>query len=185
LEGRGLIGLQQVPSRDLWRLKIGALQPRQVILEVAPGARDRVQLRTVGREPRRADMFRPPPVLSGVCAAVLQAQDRQAIRQRLGQGLEEAWAQVGMHVRQCQKAALAGRGRHRTIDRELLEAGLDRSDGWDAAGGEAAAHGQQAQTTVVLAARAHQGGRRWRDDAPKRLQTACLKCADVPRANSH
>jgi hypothetical protein len=64
------------------------------------------------------------------------------------------------------------------------QSGEERADRRHPTRGEAPpADGQQAQTTVVLAAHAHQGGRRWRDDAPKRLQTACLKCADVPRAN--
>jgi hypothetical protein len=163
----------------LLRIQMGKLPPRQHVFEVAPNALDRVQLGTIGRQPDRADIRRQNEPLGRVGTAVIQEQDVQAIGVRLGKGVEEDLEHLGMEVGEFEKEALAGGRRHCTVDIEPLEDVLDRSDRLDAACGKAAAaHGQQAQTTFVLTEHSHRAVLRWRDDAPKLLQTACLKLAD-------
>ena len=59
LQGGRVIGLQQVPHRDLWRLKVDALRPRSVVLHVAPDPLDGVELGAGGWEPYGLHVCRP------------------------------------------------------------------------------------------------------------------------------
>lgn len=177
LSRRDIIGLEHVADVLGLRRQRGTWEPRQAVFEVAPHARDRVQLGTVGQQPDRAAIRRPDARWGRVSPAVIQEQDVQALGVRLGKGVAEELAPLGLEVGACETEARASGRRHRPRDLAPREDVLDRSEGLDAAGG-AAAHGQQAQTTFVLTAHAHCGGRRWREDAPTLRQTACLKCAD-------
>ena len=163
----------------LLRIQTGQLAPRQHVFEVAPNALDRVQLGTRGRQPDGADICRPNEPLGCMGPAVIQAQDVQAIGGRLGKGVEDDLAHLGIEGGEFENEALAGGRRHRTRDREPFEDVRDRSDGLDSAcGAAAAAPGQQAQTTFVRTEHAHRMVMLWRDDAPKRLQTACVTLVD-------
>lgn len=124
-------------------------------------------------------MFRPPQVLSGVCAAVIQEQDIQAVRKSLGKGIDEELEHVGIQVRQFQKEALAGRGLYGAIDVEPFEDVLDHADRLHPTSGEAPpADGQQTAAAFVLAEHAHRTGIVRRNDALQPLLTGRLKFLD-------
>jgi hypothetical protein len=114
--------------------------------------------------------------LGGVCPAGLQQEDVHTVGKCLGKGIHNKRKALGMQLRSCKKAALTrGRG-HRPIDGEPFEDVLDRPQGLAPARREAAAaHGQQAKTTFVLAEHAHWAGLLRRDDALERLRTGRLK----------
>jgi len=84
LQGRGRISLQQVPDIDLLRFQIGALQPREGLLQVAPYPLNRVQLGAIGWQPDVPHILRPLNPLGGVRAAVIQEQDVEAVGKCLG-----------------------------------------------------------------------------------------------------
>jgi hypothetical protein len=107
---------------------------------------------------------------------VIQEQIIQAVRECLGQGIDEAWEQVRVQMGQLQKAAFAGGGRHRARDSEPCVDVLDGPQGLDAtACSPASAPRQRAETTVVLAQHPHRAAGLGRDDtlqalAPRRLE---------------
>jgi hypothetical protein len=160
----------------LLRLHRRELLPGQVVLQVAPHPLKRVQLRTVGGQPDIADILGPPHPLGGVCPAVIQQEAVQTVGKGLGTGIHKQLTGIRMQRRPFETEPLTrGRG-HRAIDIEPCKDVLDRSPGLDPGRCEAAAaHGQQAKTTFVLAAHAHRAGMRRRNDALELLLTGRLK----------
>jgi hypothetical protein len=73
LPGGCVIGLQQVPNRDLLRLESDALLLGQVVLHVTPAPLKGVPLGPVGREPYGLHMCRPSKPLGHMGSTVISA----------------------------------------------------------------------------------------------------------------
>lgn len=182
LEGRRVIALQEVTDVDLLHIKINALQPSDVILEVTPDPLNGVQLWTVGWQPHAPDMLRPPNVWRRVCTAVIQQQDVQAVGERLAEGIKQELGSVCVQIRELQEAAYACRGGHSPIDVEPREDVLDRANRLDAACGQpSAAYGQQANTAFVLATYPQRAGVLGWHNTVQLLLTGRLKRSDGVR----
>jgi hypothetical protein len=176
LEGGRIIGLQQIPHIQRWRIKLGELEPGQLVLHVTPDPRNGVQLWAVRREPYRLHIGRPAQALRGVGAAVIQEQAVAAVGERVGEGVHNDLERVGIQVGKLQKAALARGWSHGPIDVEPREGVLDQPHGLDATGGEPpSAHGQHAQATFVLTAHPEGAGVVGRDAVLQPLVTRRLK----------
>jgi hypothetical protein len=101
--------------------------------------------------------------------AVVPEQEIQAVREGLGEGLDEDLEALGMQLRQFQEKPFTGRQLHRAIDREPCKDVLHRAHGLHAIGGEApAADGEAAKAAFVLAKDADGPGVR-RGDRPLEL----------------
>jgi hypothetical protein len=176
LEGERIIGLQQVSYIVLLRVQINELLPGEVIFQVTPEPLNRVQLRTIRRQPHGSHILGPPQALGGVGAAVIQEQDVQAVGKGLREGVHEELEHLGVQIREFQEEALARGWGHGAIDIEPFEGVLDDPDRLDPLGRESpSAHRQQATPTFVLAEHAHRAGiLRW-DDALELLLTSRLE----------
>jgi hypothetical protein len=108
--------------------------------------------------------------------AVIQEQDIEAVGERLREGVDEELERVGVQIGQFQEKPVAcGRG-DGTVDGEPFESVLDQPHGLDPRGGQsAAAHGQEAHPTFILAEHAHWTSILRRDDLLQALPTARLK----------
>ena len=114
----------------------------QVSLQGAPHSLDGVQLWTVGRQPHRLPLRRPPHPLGGVRPAVIAQQDVQAVRKGLGEGIHQELQGSGRQIRPFEKEPLPGGRSDSATAREPLAVMLDRPHGLDPARGEpASAHG--------------------------------------------
>jgi hypothetical protein len=139
----GIVGRQHLTPIGLLRIKIGALQPRQLILQVAPHPLPRVQRRAIGRQPDVGYILGPAHPSGGRRAAVLRQEDIAAVREGAGEGLPKDLAGLRIQIRSFAQAALPRSRGHRAIDIEPVEGVRDRSPGLDATGREAPSpHGQ-------------------------------------------
>jgi hypothetical protein len=125
LQGERSIGLQQVTNIDLWHIEIEERLLGQVIFHIAPDPLNRVQLRTVGRQPHGPHPVGPPKALGDVGATVIQAQAVRTLGKRPGERIDEALEGLGIQIGQFQKEALTRGGRHRAIDIDPFEDMLD------------------------------------------------------------
>jgi hypothetical protein len=152
LEGGCLIGLSQVPDIDQSRIEIGAVQPSEVVLQLAPQAVDRVELWTIGRKPAIPRIYWPLKPLGGMCAAVIQEQDVEAVGKRVRERVDKDWEGLGIERGQLQNEAFAGGRGYSPIDVALLEGVLDEVHRLDAMRGEpASTYRAQAEAALVLA----------------------------------
>jgi hypothetical protein len=176
LEGGCLIGLPQGTYRDLLGLEIGALPPRQGILQVTPASLTEVKRWIVGRQLHAPYMGWPPKVLGGMRSAVIQAAAIHAGGEGLGGCVHSEWEGLRRHRRLLQKTALADGRRDLALDRKPVENRLDGPQGWDpVCRAVATAPRQPADPTVIVAADAPRVGRLRRPDARPWLLTAGLQ----------
>jgi hypothetical protein len=152
LQRRRFIGPEERGYIVLLGLQRREVKPGERVFEVSPDPLNRVQLRTIGRQEHEAHVGREGEPLGGVGPAVVQEQEIQAVREDLGEGIQEELEALRVEIRQLQEEPIA-RGRlDRPIDIEPLEDMLDAPDGLHAARGEApAADRQEAEATFVLA----------------------------------
>ncbi len=171
-----IIGPYQAAYILLLCIAVGEQLPSQIVLQVAPDPLHRVQLRTIGWEPQRADILWPLDAVGGVRPAVIQEQDVEAVRKCLGECVHKDLEGVGIQIRQFQKEALARSRGYSAVDVEPLAGVLDQPYWLDATGREpAAAYGQQAKATFVLTEYPDRAGVVRRDDLLQLLPTRSLK----------
>jgi hypothetical protein len=90
--------------------------------------------------------------------AVIEQQEREAVRSGGGEVIEEEWKALGVEQRQSEKEAGSGQGLHCAVQREALTAIGAGQQGLDAAGRDTATHdGQQTAATFVLGPEAPPG----------------------------
>jgi hypothetical protein len=164
-QGGRVIGLQQVPDIELWRLKIEALLPGHIVLQVPPDPLNRVPFGTIRREPYGPDILGPLNPLGGVGSAVIQQQDVQAVRKGLGERLDEELKALRVQLGQLQEKALTGGRGYGPVDVEPLEGVPDQAHRLDAPGREAPVTDRpQADAAVVLTEDPYRAGiRGWHD----------------------
>jgi hypothetical protein len=174
-----LIPPEEMGDVVLLPLQRGKLEPRQRVFEVAPDPLYGVQLWAIGRQEYEAHVGWQGEPLGGVGPAVVQKQEVQAVREGLGEGIQEDLEALGIEIRQLQEEPLA-RGRlYGAIDIPPLEDMLHRAHRLHATRGEAPpADGQSAETAFVLAKDPDGSGVR-RGDGPLELfLTGGLECRD-------
>jgi hypothetical protein len=115
------------------------VQPSEVVFQVAPQALDRVQLWTIGRKPDVPHICWPLKPLGGMCAAVIQEQDVEAVGKRVGERVDKDLEGVGIELGPREEEALAGGRGSSPIEVEPLEGVLDEAHRLDATRGEPAA----------------------------------------------
>jgi hypothetical protein len=148
----GLLPLEERHEVVLLRIQMGALEPCQGIFEVAPDPFNRVQLWTVGRQEHEAYVGREGESLGRMGSTVVQEQEVEAVRERLGEGLHEELEALDIQIRQFQEEPLTRRGFHGPIDIEPLKHVRHHADGLHARGGEAPpADGEDAEAAFVWA----------------------------------
>jgi hypothetical protein len=152
LQRSRLGGPEELGDVVLLPLPRGELAPRQRVLPVAPAPRHGIQLWAIGWEAHQAPVGREGKVLGGVGPAVIQEQEIPAVREGVGEGMQEDLEAVCLERGQLQEAPVARRRLYGTIDSQPLEPRLHRAHWLHATRGEAAAaDGQQADTAFVLA----------------------------------
>jgi hypothetical protein len=114
--------------------------------------------------------------LRGVRAAILQEQKIPAVRERLGEGIEEEWEHGCVSIGQFQEATRASDRDHGAIDVEPFEDVLNCPHGLDSPGSHpTSAHGEEAKAAFSLAAYPHGSGVGGWDDARQPLLTGRLE----------
>jgi hypothetical protein len=178
----GLLALKESGDVVLFHPQVGELEPRQRGFEVAPHARNRVQLRTIGWSEHQAYVGRKGAPLGGMGPAVVQEQEVQAVREGVCEGMHEHLEALGLQRRQCQEGPLTGRGCHGTIDGEPLKHVRHHADGLRARGGEAPpADGESTDAAVVLAEHPDRTGVRSRNRPWEVFMTGGLEDGDSLR----
>ena len=151
LQGGRLIPPEESSDGVLLRLQIGKVEPRQIILAVAPDSLKGVALGALRGQEYEVHVVRQGEPLGRMCPTMVQEEDIQAVSKGLGEGLDEELAPVRIARRQFQNAALARGGFHGAIDRDPCEDVLDRANGLHPTSREAPpADGQEAEAAFVL-----------------------------------
>jgi hypothetical protein len=89
LQGGGLIGSEARGQRVWLHVQIRAVEPRQRVFEVAPDPFKGIQLGTVGWQEHEAYVGWKGEPLGRMGPAVVQEQEIQAVREGLGEGIDE------------------------------------------------------------------------------------------------
>jgi hypothetical protein len=152
LQPSRLIGPEARGEIVLLSLARGELEPSERVFEGAPEPFKGVQLGAIRRQEHAAHVFRPGELLGRRRPTVIQEQAIQAVRESLREQVDEELEHGGMQRGELQAEPLAGRRRHRAIDRAPREDRLDWSHGPHATGREApATDGHSAEAAFVLA----------------------------------
>jgi hypothetical protein len=164
---KSLQGDRPIPSEELGdvvllHVPIGAWEPRQRIVEVAPDPLDRVQLRTVGGQAHETHVRREQEPRRGRRATIVEAQEIQAVRESRREGVDEALEAFGVQIGQFQEEPLAGGGLHGAIDIEPLKDVLDGTKRLDAVSREAPAADRPSAAAAVVLAEHPEGTRMFR-----------------------
>ena len=179
LQRRRFIGPEERGYIVLLGLQRREVKPGERVFEVSPDPLNRVQLWAIGRQEHEAPVGREGEPLGGVGPAVVQEQEIQAVREDLGEGIQEELEALRVERRQLQEEPVA-RGRlHGAIDIQPLEDMLHRANRLHAARGEAPpADGQEAATAFVLAKDPDGSGVRRGDRPLEVFLTGGLECWD-------
>jgi hypothetical protein len=152
VQGGRLIGPEEHRPRVLLPRKIRALEPGERLFAVTPDPLERVQLRTRGRPAHEAHGFRQGAPRGGMGPAVVQPQESQAIRQGLGEQIDEELELGRIPRGPFSEAPVAGRRLSGAIAGAPREDGLPAPNRLHAARGQApAANRQSAEATFVWA----------------------------------
>jgi hypothetical protein len=151
VQRRRLIGPEEHRHIVLLPLKGREVEPGERIFEVTPDPLNGVQLRTIGRQEHEAHVGREGEPLGGMGPAVIQEQEIEAVREGLGEGVQEDLEALCVEIRQLQEEPVARRRLHGAVNIPPLENMLDRANRLHAARGEAStADGQEAEAAFVL-----------------------------------
>jgi hypothetical protein len=135
----------------LLHLQRGKLEPRERVFEVSPDPLYWVQLWTIGWQEYEAHVGREGEPLGGMGPAVIQEQEIEAVREGLGEGVQEDLEALCVEIRQLQEEPVARRRLHGAVNIPPLENMLDRANRLHAARGEAStADGQETEAAFVL-----------------------------------
>jgi hypothetical protein len=165
-----VLGRQQGSALARWRLPIEALLPGQVILQVTLDPRDGMELWAGGRSPSGPHIVGPLQARRGVGATGIHAAERDAMRKRRRERVDDEREPRRIPSGPLQDKPLArGRG-HGAGDVEPVKGVLDPPYRVDLAGGQpSATHRPSPDATVVLAPHTHRAGmRRWHGAPPQR-----------------
>jgi hypothetical protein len=153
LERGRLIGAYQAAPILVVCSESRAQLPSHIVVPVTPDPLNRVQSRTVGREPHGADSRWPTDAAGGVRAAVSQEQAVEAVGNRVGERVHQELDGVGIQLWPFQQEALARSRGSSPIDEAPVEGGLDQPYRPDATGrAPSAAPRQPANAAFVLTA---------------------------------
>jgi hypothetical protein len=89
LQGRRLIGLQEVANVGLLRIEGGELKPGQRILEVPSDSLDGIELWAIRRQEHQAHVRGEDQSLGGRCPTVIEEQDIETGRDSLCERVHE------------------------------------------------------------------------------------------------
>ena len=98
-------------------------------------------------------MFWPPKPLGRVCAAVLAAQEVEAVGKRVGERVDTDVEGLGLELGPVQNAAFAGGWGHRPLDVEPRAGVVAQAHRLDATRGEPAAADREAATAALVLAK--------------------------------
>jgi hypothetical protein len=136
----------------LLRLQAGRVEPRHILLEVAPDPFNGVERGAIGWQEHEVHVVRQGEPWGPMGPPIVQQEDIQAVSEGLGEGIDEELEHVRIQIWQFQEEALARRRLHSAIDAGPCEDMRHRANRLDATRSETPrADGQEAETAFILA----------------------------------